>query len=548
MPNYGNVLGGMPSPYPRNAITDYNPYPELLSGVGPWPATPGRSAPNMYYSPTNSNWMSGAYYDQEMQDQARMKAGPGAGQGTQGVGFTAQIDPISGFYVNPSTRQPFSGVDASGRSYRNGRLTGEPVPYDASGRTINPNDPNQRYRAVDIIKSPDVAAGESELMSSFRKGAQDSMKGFDDWLNTFKTSLGTAFSRSQAANDPTATIGTLRGNQSRYDTAMGQAQQNYADLNARTAAQEQALVAEARGMIPMYDKAAQDAADQALNRLQANVSRYKAASGTPMSLGSAEEQQILKGAADILVPMEQAKIAQRYNVLDRYAMPATLDIANRETQRIGSFDPMVAREQFQSGNWTAQTIQGLLQSTAQMSRQDAIAYMQALAVPAQVQQAILSGQIQQLGALGQIEEQSRYRGLQDILGAQLTPSQYYSGATGAYPNMGRYTPTGMTGGTANTMTAPNAPISTGTLVPGGRPDVSNNPYGYAAPTWASAGGGGGSSPQTFQYDPDTGGYYNRYTGAFSPGTRFPGAQDYYQPELDALNSAMGNVGISAALG
>jgi len=411
---------------------------------------------------------------------SRPKSTASRGGVLAGGGISPTINPSTGLFTDPSTGQPFSGTDAQGNTYQAGKPTGAAVPY-SPGQTINPNDPNQRYRAVDITKQPDIASAESDLMTTFKKGAQDSMKGFDDWLKTFQTSLSGAFKKSQAADDPSQTIATLQGNQARYNAALDASQKSYADLNANTAAKEQGIVQEARDLIPMYDQAAQDAANQSLGVLQRNVSRYKMGSGTPMSLGSAEEQQLLKGAADILVPMEQAKIGQRYNVLNQYAMPATLDVANREQARIGQFDPQIAQQEFQSGNVTANTIQGLLTATAQMSRQDAIAFMQAIGVPAQVQQQILTGQIGQLGGLSQLENQSRYSGLQDVLGVNPTPSQYSSLATGPYPNMGRYAPTGLTGGTANSLTPANAPISTGTpgaAAPAAYPTMANNGWVY----------------------------------------------------------------------
>jgi len=434
--------------------------------------------------------------------------------------------------IAEKARQAASGVTPQSSSSQdvtlaNGQL-GVQVPY--SNQVINPNDPNQRYQAVNIVKSPTIAAGEETLMDSFKKGATDSLKGFSDWLGTFKTSLSSAFTKSQEATDPTAAISTLQSRQTGYDTALGQAKTDYEALNQRTAEEQRGLVQEARDLIPEYDKAAQDAANQSLALLQRNVSRYKAASGTPMSLGSNEIQQLQAGAAQILVPMEQAKIQQRYNVLSNYAVPMALDIANREQQRIGVFNPEIAKQQFQSGQATAQTIQQLQVITAQMARQDAVAFLQAMAVPDQIQQQILSGQISQLGQLGQIDAMANYQGLQDVLGANPSQPQYYSMGTGGYPNAGRYSPSGGGGGG---LTGRNAPIEVGpqgtaTGSTGGASDWAwdaNNQRWLNKFTGKTAGqspayqGNSGMPPN--RYDELLGGYVNQDTGQVNwPGYEF----------------------------
>lgn len=432
---------------------------------------------------------------------------------------------IRRYGYNPKTGQPNTPmVPGAGAA-----PAGVPVPY--SNQVINPNDPNQRYKPVDIIKSPDIAAGENDLMAAFKKGANDSMKGFDEWLGTFKTSLNSAFTKSQAATDPTATISALNTRQTQYDTALGQGVTDYAKLNADAAAREQAIVAQAQGLIPEYDRAAQDAVNQQMGLLQRNVSRYKAASGTPMSLGSAEQELLAKGAADILVPMEQAKIGQRYNVLSQYAMPVAMNIAAREQARIGTFNPAMAQQEFASGQATAQTIFQLQTITSQMARQDAVAFMQAVGVPVQMQQQILSGQISQLGALGQIEESSRYRGLQDVLGTIPSQPQYYSMDTGGYPDNGRYRPAQGPQGDRpgnpqrNPLRGPNAPVEVGGednggwyydsqlqtwVSPTGMPE-DQSVYPSYGNRYAGMGGNRGSQSNSF-YDPSTGQTYDRTTG------------------------------------
>jgi hypothetical protein len=251
-----------------------------------------------------------------------------------------------------------------------------------------------------------------------------------------------------------------------------------------------------------------------------------------MSLGSAEQELLAKGAADILVPMAQAKIGQRYNVLSQYAMPVAMNIAAREQARIGTFNPAMAQQEFASGQATAQTIQQMQVITSQMARQDAVAFMQAVGVPAQMQQQILSGQISQLGALGQIEESSRYRGLQDVLGTIPSQPQYYSMDTGGYPDNGRYRPAQGPQGDrqGNQLRAPNEPRQVGGgqnqgednggwyydsqlqtwVSPTGMPEDQSGYPSYGN-RYAGMGGNQGSQSNSF-YDSSTGQTYDRTTG------------------------------------
>ena len=362
-----------------------------------------------------------------------------------------ELDRPGGYWTNPdyltyrdnalqqkvARRTGQAIADPTGR-YSNPVNSGVQVPY--SNDYINPNDPNQRYQPVDIVKAPDIASAQTSLLDTFKKSASDSLAGFNDYLKTFKDALSTAFNKSGQATDPTGTINSLQSEQQRYSEGLDQNAADYQALNQDAAARERAIVQESRGLLPQFDEAQNRA--EALQRdiLQGQVSRYKAGSGTPMSLGSAEERQLVEGARKIAVPIELAKINQRYNVLSDYALPVERDIAGRETQRIGVYTPAQLASQFQSGTATTQAIQQLRQTTSSMAMEDAIRYMQAIGVPAQVQQSILSGQIGQLSQLGSLEDATRYRGLQDRLGAFPTAPQTYSVSTPGYSAPPRYTP------------------------------------------------------------------------------------------------------------
>jgi hypothetical protein len=488
MPNYGGLYA---TPYGS------------ASGLGNSGLIPASANNQWVLPPSTSDQNQGYYWDWTTNSYRKTNPTTGA-YGTR-------------YNVLPGSSGP-SGAAGGGQVQS---PAGVQVPF--SNEVINPNNASQRYQAVSIAKAPDIISAQGSLMDSFKKGAADSMKGFDEWLKTFQASMTSAQKQSQAANDPTQTINELNARQARYDTATQQGMTDYAALNAQTAANEQGIVQQAQDLIPMYDKASQDAIAQQLGALQRGVSRYKAGSGTPMGAGTAEMQMLTKGAADILVPMKQAQIQQRYNVLGQFAMPVALDIANREQARIGTFNPAMVQQQFQSGQATAQTVNQLKVIASQMSRTDAVAFLQAMAVPPQIQQQILTGQIQQLGALGQIEDQSYYRGLQDKLGAYPTQSVGYNNYTGAYPNASRYTGAGGGGYPANRYQAQypqqqvQAPNASSQVIPQNTQQSQNDA------NWV--------------WDQGLGAYYNQVTGAIQEAQ--PG-DPRYAPQMASNRGAQSN--------
>lgn len=478
--------------------------------------------------PGDNRW-SQTYNVQASADAAQLAKTNSAGYGTRKPVFNANL----GMYVDSVNGAPYSGKDpTSGQQYVNGQPTGVPVPY-GGGETINPNDPTQRYRATSIEKNPQVSAAAQTLADTLTKAATQSLQSFDEYKKNFTNSINRAQGLSNAATDIAPVSANLRGLQSRYSAALDDASSRYNDVVSNTAAAEKAIVQQGYDYLPLYDKAARDAANEELGLLQRNIGRYKSASGTPMGLGSSEQQMLLGGARQILVPMEQAKVQQRYNILNQLALPTTLDIANRQTTKVGTFDPMVAAAQFQSGTATEQTIQQLATVASQMAYQDAIRYMQSLGVPEQLQQQIMAGNIQNAGALNSVFAGSRYQGLQDILGANITPSQNYAFRSDGYPSgVPQYSPQAtpqyapadsVAQGSAGTKQA----IFPGSSVPGYIPGYTQstaNPFpGRDVPGWqqrtpaapvttqASYGNSLGTQSNS-RYDPALGALVDKTTG------------------------------------
>lgn len=419
----------------------------------------------------------------------------------------------TGMMFNARTGLPFNGKNPwNGKTYKQGVAVDDAEgPLGSDGEPIDPANVAERYKPVDIIKSPEIAGATSKLLETFKKGAEDSLKGFDDFMGEFKTANTEALGKSRSATNIDPYIDTARDQQARYSDALDRSATDYAALNQDDRARQQDILTRTNALLPEYDRSANAIGDRQLQELTKRISRYKAGSGTPTSLGSDELRIAARGAADVLLPLEQAKIDRKFNILSNLELPMEQRYTDRETNRIANFNPQIAAQQFQTGQATESTIQGLKMQVAQMSFQDAERYMRSLGVPEQLKQQILSGQIGQLGQLAQLEDMSRYRGLNDVLGANLSQPVGYSMATGGLPSPSRYSPRG-----------PGAIPG----MPAGAPALaSNTPIevdprtGWApAPPWAQAAnryayGGGrpvqdpnyfGGSQGNSRYDPSTG--------------------------------------------
>lgn len=523
--------------------------------------------------PLSSRYMQVPNYESNLQtDLNRRNAMESGGVGYSNTSYVgsnvrAIIDPVSGLYVNPNTRMPFSGKDATGNTYQNGKATGVAVPY-SPGETINPNNPAQRYEAVNIVKSPEIAASQEVLANQFNKTATAATEDFSKYLAGFKSQVDSAAAKSNAATNIAPLADTLRRQQDLYSGQLGQSRVDYEALNKQIAANQADIVAKAQGLIPEYDAAINRVGDYQSGIMGSQLMARYAGGSTPRSLGSGIARELVRGEAAVRVPLEQAKIGQRYNILSQYAQPAVQDAANRETARIASFNPAIAAQQFQTGQATEQTIQQLSMATANMSYENAARYMQSLGVPWEIQQRIMSGNISNLGGLSQLYSQSRYQGLQDRLGASVTPATNTTFTAPGYPGAptysGQNTGAGRVVGGGVVGASPNYPaagVSTAvapTAASAGRPsqyqeqldkgwhwdsynavwrDASGavmqgptKPAGqlqYPAPAGPEGWSDGRQSNSA--YDPTTGLTYDKTTGQVTGGTQTQ--SDYYGPGL-----------------
>lgn len=367
-----------------------------------------------------------------------LNGGAQAPQGSAGADYRVYgTGANQGLVVSKSTGQPYSGYDdATQKHYQNGReVTPPPGQQFIPGTTtpIDPNDPNQRYRAVDVAKNPGVSSATDALLENFKKTADASLQDFGQYKSQFQKATQDAFDKTKAAADITGYTRDVTGQQGRYSAALDTAAGNAGQANADAAAREQAALGELRSTLPMYDKAAQNAADYQLGQLNGQVSRYKLLKGGGLGLGSDELAMQAAGARAIQIPTELAKIQARQNIAQNVELPIVQQDANRSAQFYQQFMPGVAANQYNSATAVSNAVQQLKVQTAGMSYQNAMQYMQSIGVPEQIQQQILGQQLNNLGAINSLESGSRYQGLQDILGANISQPVGYNPSIGGLP-------------------------------------------------------------------------------------------------------------------
>lgn len=380
------------------------------------------------------------------------------------VGDYPVFDVSTGKLKSVRTGKPWTGALPAGwiDPYAGGGSTGPGVKVPFSNETINPNDPAQRYKPVDILKSPDVAAAQQDLMKTFRDTASTSLKGFSDYLNSFQSDLANARKATAAATDIGPTVTALTGAAGKYGSDLAASNEAYRKALADSAARQRGVIGQEQAALPLYNTALDNIKAAQLAALQHQVGRYKLGTGTPTSLGTDEMRILARGAAEAALPIEMAKINKQYDIYGQ-ALPVEAGIGGANISYAGTFLPTIAGAEYGAGTNLATTIQGLKNQVANMSTSQAIAFMQAQGIPPQIMQQVLSGQITELGGLSALEDQSRYRGLQDVLGTYLSQPVGYNAAM---PGLPTYAPGTYRPGTGNTL-ASGGPITVTPGAPGG---------------------------------------------------------------------------------
>lgn len=410
-------------------------------------------------------------------------------------GVPKGIDPVTGRIINAETGQPISGMSGTGTG---GAADGVIVPY-SGGQRINPNDPYQRYRAVNIVKTPEIESATQKMLKQFEAVGNSDVADFSKYLTDFKAQLDSAANRGNAALNLDPYIQAQRGYQSKYAQNLGGAAADYAALNAATGANSNRIIEEQKAMLPSYNTAQDALRDYNAKMLTAaTVARY----GPNLSSGLGRE--LVRGYSQISVPLELAKIQQGYRVSDAEKAAAT-EQANRETARIGSFNPMVAGQTYQSGHATEQDILNAQMQAANLGFEYPMRYLQGATEAYMAPQRLFSGRIGQLGALDQLYGSSRYQGLQDVLGTNVTPAQSYSFVSPGYPERTPYQSPVGTGVDYGVATA-----STAGAVPGTRDWTYTDPYAQSIKRYKDMG---------WDLDAAAGVWRNRLTGEVKPTTR-----------------------------
>lgn len=372
------------------------------------------------------------------------------------------------------------------------------------------NNPSEAYQAVNITKSPQVAAGANSLFNTFGNNLSLANNDFSDFLTAARAATGAATSSFNNDINNAYNIGPLSNTLNRLNTQYGTAANNlntgfantsnnlntqYSDILNNLTGQENADVSQAYGMLPQYNQAISNIGNLESDALQRNVSRYAAASGTPTGLGSNEEQTLALGEGQIRVPLEEAQINKQYDILQNMQLPLEQQQAQARVGQLQNFTLPVAQTQYNQGLNTLNTTYNNQFNTATMLQNlqlqiagkpisEAVQYMQAMGVPQDIQQALLSGNISNLGALSNVWQGANYQGLQNVFGNSLATPTASAFNAPPIPNFN----TNYAMPTPAQMGIPQLPVaaSSNTVYPG----MTSPGVGYGSGFTAAAGAGG----------------------------------------------------------
>lgn len=407
--------------------------------------------------------------------------------------YQAQVDPnsLSNWFYDPDQMMYVNKNEALGRSSRfnpanQGRGWASPYYTPALDEAaLARQNINNLYAPVEVVKSPLLAGAIPDLYASWKAGSATATKGFDDYLNAFKTGNEAAY---RAGNEAVAavpgTINALTGSQRQYETDLRSAAQRYDDTLAASEATQRGIIARDYAALPEYQAAlqAQNAVTQDALVRAAKGTRV-GAGGLPM--GSDMARVLARQSYEAALPYTMAGINRGYDIRGA-ERGVESGLTGQQIQYAGSFLPSTYSNIYTSGQNLATTVQNLKNQVSTMSYENAMRYMQSIGVPAQIQQAILSGQINNLGQIAALENQLYYRGLQYLPGQQITPVQnWYFNAPG-YPTYDRqqpnplvYNPTMGTGNGNRYGPLGNDVLNKGQAPPS-KPNPSRTPTSYEA--------------------------------------------------------------------
>ncbi len=378
-------------------------------------------------------------------------------------------------YVGGSNTK-FTGTDpVTKKRYVNGA---EQSLVPGTDTYINPNDPNQRYQAVSIVKDPTLSGAADDLSTQFATAAKNAITDYSKLLPDYQAQAATAEAASKAAADTSGTQKTLQDAQTRFSTGLDTAQSDYSALDAANAAKQRDIVAKRYADEATYN----DLQDQSNQIAQGGVMRMTSKNGAirgGIPYGTDAQAAFARESYQAGLPYQLAKENYHQQNLANESGVETALTAD-EARRIG-FNVAAQGQQYQSAQSTAQAVQALKVSSA---NQDWETMTRILSVPTLYNEAVqraAAGDVQLGQALAAFKATTNYQGLRDVLGEQVSTPAYFSQNQGNLPN-------------AQTPTTRN-----------GTPSASPN---YFNPNSGGGGGGGTSGTTGGQTNPNANDYVN----------------------------------------
>lgn len=392
------------------------------------------------------------------------KASPTGTMGAIGMTTNAYTDLATGLTGLPHTLNPFqanTGTDQHPIQSANGMWVSSSTGEPWHGAYQNPNGMTQYYsNGVQVSdvgqvgnQTPNISvqqiqkdpAVSSQVSSAINQNAGNSSllsKSFSQYLdeaNQIASGIPQQEQQAVSAINPSGTIsrvnadvntsGTkLDSTLNQYETAQNQNQANIAGANqAYQTNQDSALASLGSNLNTEqnnYETAAQNVAGQAYANALKQINLYQLTSGTPASGSGALDNRYIGAYNNINLPLQQQLAQMRMGTTNQlYNLGSNLRgqyLQNLQSQFAGqgALNSDIASRSTSANQYltgldqnTAQYVQGLQQQVAQMQPQVALQYLQAIGVPMQTAQAIISGNTQNLSQLAGLDQSANFYNL-----------------------------------------------------------------------------------------------------------------------------------------
>lgn len=290
-----------------------------------------------------------------------------------------------------------------------------PVGSSAPGGAAPVTDPNADFSVLNKTKNPSIAAAAANLQGTADTAQTQESKSFSDYL---KEATDQAKQNSAQLTADRTTFNTAPGELSNdlakinanFKTSADNTDASIAAANAAYKQQSQQTLADMQAQNDAYAAAAGNVAAQAIDARTNQNKIFQAGSGTPTSAGGGADAAAIQAVLDVNTPL-QADLANRRLELSRNVeLPLEQQYQGQDVSA-AQYGQGLAGQEAGMSTAAATTVANLKTALAGRSLQESITYMNQLAIPMQLQQALLNGSISVEQALSGLDQSNTFYGL-----------------------------------------------------------------------------------------------------------------------------------------